>query len=313
MRTLPTETVLTRSEARLLGWSDPALSRAVRAGRVLRLRRNQFVVPDGARETGAAPDPRLQAIAAARSCGGSVISHRSAALMHGLPLLLPVPDRPDLTVQPARTGDVQGALLHRATLRLGDVVAIDGAPVTSIARTVVDVARHVPVIAGVVTADAALHAELITAEDLDEVLAACRNWPRIPLARRVLTLADGRAESALESYSRVVIGRLGLPAPELQVRVFVGGRQAGRLDFYWDRYGVAGEADGRSKYDTRPVLTAEKDRQEQMEDPGVVFTRWGWLEARQPSLLQRRLVRAFDRGARRDSSGFPRQWSVRAC
>ena len=240
-----------------------------------------------------------------------MISHRSAALMHGLSLLLPPPTRPDLTVQPRRTGDVQDALLHRATLRPQDVVLIDGAPVTSVARTVVDVARHVPTIAGVVTADEALHKELAAADEIAEVLAMCRSWPRIGRARTVVRLADGRSESPLESYSRLVILRLGLPSPRLQVAIYVDGWFAGRVDFYWDDVGVAGEADGRSKYDGRQVLTAEKVRQEQMEDPGVVFARWGWLETRQPQLLQRRLLRAFDRGRRRDRSGFPRQWSVR--
>lgn len=305
MRTLPAAGVFTSSDARALGWSDSALTRAVRAGRVIRLRRDQYVAgPD----TG---DPTLSAIAAARSCSGSVISHRSAALLHGLPLLLSPPERPDLTVQPGRTGDVRNALLHRAGMRSRDVVEIDGLPVTSIARTVVDLARAGPVPAGVVAADAALYHDLTDPDDLADMLSACRNWPGIRRARTVIQLADARAESPLESYSRLVIVRLGLPMPDLQPGIYVDGRLTGRLDFYWDEFGVAGEADGRSKYDTRPVLVAEKDRQEAMEDPGIVFARWGWLDARRPALLQRRLLRAFERGRCRDRSGFPRQWSVR--
>lgn len=312
MRTLPAAAVFTRADARLLGWSDSALSRAVHSGRVIRLRRDQFTVRDGRDDPRAAPDHWWQAMAAARSCGGAVISHRSAALMHGLPLLLPPPERPDLTVQPGSTGDVRGALLHRARLSPEDVVELDGQPVTSLARTVVDLARALPLTAAVVTADAALHGGLIDREALLRVLAGCRRWPGVRRARIAVSLADPRAESPLESYSRVVMGRLGLPRPELQVAVYVGGRFAGRLDFYWDEFGVAGEADGRFKYDQRAVLTAEKERQEAMEDPGVVFARWGWSDVRQSSLLQRRLLRAFDRGRCRDRSGFPRQWSVRA-
>jgi hypothetical protein len=305
MRALPAAGVFSSSDARALGWSDSALARAVRSGRVIRLRRDWYTAGPGTR------DPTLCAVAAAKSCSGSVISHRSAALMHGLPLLLSPPDRPDLTVQPGCTGDVQDALLHRARMRPQDIVEIGGRPVTSIARTVVDLARATSVAAGVVTADAALHRNLIGPANLAEVLAACRNWPGIRRARTAVQLADARAESPLESYSRLVIVRLGLPMPDLQSCIYVDGRLAGRLDFYWDEFGVAGEADGRSKYDTRPVLVAEKDRQEAMEDPGIVFARWGWLDARRPVLLQRRLLRAFERGRCRDGSGFPRQWSVR--
>jgi hypothetical protein len=82
--------------------------------------------------------------AAGRACGGSVISHRSAAVRHDLPLLDP-PPRPDLTVRPHCTRDVAAALLHRASLRDEDVVELDGVLVTSMPRTLVDLARSVSV------------------------------------------------------------------------------------------------------------------------------------------------------------------------
>lgn len=303
LRTLPTATVFSRADARACGWSDAALSRAINSGKLLRLRRDQF--------TALRTDPRIAAIAAARSCMGSVISHRSAAALHGLPLLNEPPDRPDLTVQPGRTGDVQGALLHRAGLRSQDIVEIDGQPVTSLARTVVDLARTLPPAAAVVTADAALQRDPESAVQIAEVCRMCRRWPRIARARKALALADGRSESPLESYSRLVILRLALPRPELQALIrSPQGWPLGRGDFYWDEFGVIGEADGRSKYDDRPVLTAEKDRQERLEDPGVVVTRWGWRHVRQPALLEAKLRSAFERGGLRDESGFPRRWSV---
>lgn len=123
---------------------------------------------------------------------------------------------------------------------------------------------------------------------------------------------DGRAESALESISRLAIADLRLPVPDLQplARDRLG-LAAGRLDFYWDEFGVAGEADGRSKYDERPVMVAEKERQEKMEDDALVFVRWGWDEAWfRPLLLRQRLTSGFERGLARDRSGFPRRWSI---
>jgi hypothetical protein len=306
MRTLPTATVFTRADALSCGWSDSALTRAVRSGRVIRLRRNQFA------RVNAKDDPRLAAIAAARSCGGSVISHRSAAVLHDLPLLDP-PPRPDLTVRPDCTGDVTAALLHRASLRDEDVVELDGVLVTSVPRTLVDLARSVSVPAAVVTIDAALHRGWTNAEELGEVRRMCRTWPGASRVPQIFTLADARAESPLESFSRLVIRRLGIIAPALQPSLHDGsGRFLGRPDLYWDEFGVAGEADGRDKYDDRDVLTAEKLRQERLENAGLVVVRWGWTDARnRPQLLRQRLVRAFERGRRRDDSGFPRLWSVR--
>jgi hypothetical protein len=125
-------------------------------------------------------------------------------------------------------------------------------------------------------------------------------------------LSDGRSESPLESISRLVLAWLGLPKPDLQpVILDQYGRPLGRLDFYWDEFGVAGEADGRSKYVSRAVLTAEKERQELLEDCGLVFVRWGWdAPTSLPHLLKARVEAGFERGLARDRSGFPRLWSV---
>lgn len=307
MRTLPDSPVFTRADALTHGWSGSALSRAARSGRVAALRRNQFSAPENR------GDPRHAAIAAVRECGGSVISHRSAALLHNLPLLSGAPTRPDLTVMPGATGDVAGALLHRARLRPDDVVRIDDVPVTSVARTLVDLARCLPMPAAVVSMDAALHKGMTDRGALADVRAACRRWPGIRRLEPVLDVADARAESPLETISRLVLRNLNLPTPQLQPTVYdLDGRFLGRLDFYWDEFGVAGEADGLAKYDERDALAREKLRQEDLENAGLVVARWGWTDARsRPGVLRRRLESAFERGQRRDLSGFDRHWTVR--
>jgi hypothetical protein len=257
-------------------------------------------------------DPTLRAYAAAAACRGSVISHHAAALIYDLPLLTPAPARPDLTVPPRHTGDVAGALLHRAGLPPEDVVVIAGAAVTSVARTLVDLARTVPLDSALVPMDAALHRRLVDRSAMEAVLARCAIWPNARRAARAIGLADGRSESPLETVSRLVIPRLGLPIPQPQgvVRNRFG-LVVGRCDFYWDEPGVFGEADGRSKYDGRDILTAEKDRQEELERLGLVSVRWGWSIVRlNPRGFAARVLDAFERGRLRDRSGFPRKWSV---
>ena len=305
MRPLPSSTVFSRADLRALGWTDAAVSRAVAAGRLVRLRRGQFCRPGPVAE-------QALAVAAARARAGSVISHGSAALLHGLPVLGRRSHLPEITVPPNGTGSAHAAHLHRATLAPDEVVLVGGAPVTSVARTVIDLARAGSTACGVAAIDAALNRRLVTADDLDEVVRRCWNWPRIRRALRALRLADARAESALESVSRLVIGWLRLPVPDLQTVVADRfGRVIGRLDFYWDEFGVAGEADGRGKYDSREILTLEKERQEQLEDETLVVVRWGWDQPwRHPQLLKSRLVAGFERGLARDRSGLPRLWSV---
>jgi len=64
--------------------------------------------------------------------------------------------------------------LHTTPLAEGDVIEVDGIPVTGPARTVVDVARAVPFAPGVVVADAALEAGLDPAQLREAVERAGR-------------------------------------------------------------------------------------------------------------------------------------------
>jgi hypothetical protein len=303
MRPLPVLPVFSRAQARECGWSDSALSRAAGSGRLIRVRQNQFAsVP---------PDRLLDAIAAARAHPASAVCARSAVLAHGLPLYGQPPERPELTVAPGGTGRIRGALVHRARLDADDIVLVAGVPVTNVARTIVDLARSAPLRTAVVAGDAALHRGLVTPKQLIRALAVSHGWPGIKRARRALQALDGRAESPLESISRLVIADHGLPAPELQAIVRTeDGWEIARLDFYWDEFGVVGESDGRSKYSERAILTDEKDRQEQLEDLGLAITRWGWSALHQPPLLNGRIRAAFERGRRRDQAGIARGWHI---
>lgn len=305
MRQLPDTPVFSRADTRLLGWSDPALDRAVHAGKILRLRRDQY--------TAAPSDARLQAVAAARGCSGSVVSHRSAALLHGLPLVGARPVVPDVTVQPGRTGDLDAAHLCRATMRPEDVVTVEDVPVTSIARTIIDLGRHRPMAAMVAAADFALHHELTSMDELREVLDACRGWPGAKRAARALEKVDPLAESPLESISRLAFGWLQLPAPKSQRWIYdQRGVFIGRCDFYWDEFGVVGEADGETKLQERSDLLAEKKRQDALERLHLIVVRWNWDDiVHAPRLLAVRIRDSFSDGMRRDAIGFPRLWSVR--
>jgi hypothetical protein len=305
MRQLPEEDVFSRTDLRLVGWSDPAVSRALCVGKIFRLRRDQF--------TAAPPDSRLAAIAAARGCQGSVVSHRSAAVLHGLPIVGKQALRPEVTVQPRRTGDLSDAHLCRATLRDDDVVVIDDVPVTSIARTIIDLGRHRPMATMVAAADFALHHKLTTLDELNEVLGLCRGWPGIKRAARALEQVDELAESPLESISRLAFGWLHLPPPKPQRWIYDGaGRFVGRCDFYWEEFGVVGEADGEAKLQDRDDVLAERRRHQALERLHLVVARWGWSDVvRTPRLLDARIRSSFDDGRRRDAMGFPRLWSVR--
>jgi hypothetical protein len=174
---------------------------------------------------------------------------------------------------------------------------VDGVPATTAARTVVDLARWVSFRGGVVVADSALR-NGVGRDEMQRVAGDCARWPGIRKAGEVIAFADGRAASPLESISRVAFQDWGLPPPQLQVTLVWDefGNPKTIVDFYWEEFGVVGEADGLLKYDDeeRLSLRAEKLRQEELETMGYIVVRWTWDDIwRRPEWVAQRLLRAF--------------------
>lgn len=78
------------AQAQAAGWSLAALRHAITVGRIRRVRRGMYI---GAEPVGSSAFATRElvavnnAVAALRAVRGSTISHRSAALWHGLPVL----------------------------------------------------------------------------------------------------------------------------------------------------------------------------------------------------------------------------------
>ena len=235
----------------------------------------------------AAPDPRhvlvLKAAARVLAVRGGRVSHRTAAVVHGLPLLGSLPVRPDVTRECRFTGDASSMPGVRvAALPDEDCTNVDGVPVVSLARTVVDVARTSTWREAVVVADAALRQGLDPSE-LAGTAGRCARWPGIAQARRVLAFADGRAETPLESITRVAYALEGLPPPETQVVICApDGSFLAMVDFLWRAQRVVGEADGMGKYDAPGTLRLEKLREHGLHQVGFEVVRNLWGEAWKP-------------------------------
>jgi hypothetical protein len=234
--------------------------------------------------------------------GGSVLSHASAGIGYGLP----VPEADLLRVQLTRPTGGHGRVgpcvhVHYAPLCELEIVEINGRPVTSLERTAADLARCAFYDRSVSVLDAALHLGA-NAEEIRRVLGSQRRWHGVPVARRALAFADGRAESVGESISRVQIVGYGLPMPELQYAVFSpAGRWLARCDFAWPTFGVIGEFDGRIKYlgpaeAVADVVMAEKAREQAIHDAGWTVVRWGWQDLQGQGDFVARLRRALIAG-----------------
>ena len=220
-----------------------------------------------------------------------VASGVSAAAAHGLPFLGRPPAAPRLSL-PREVGERPREDRPRAWLPDDEVTTLGGVPVTTLARTVVDVARTRPFAFAVVTADCAL-TRGATRHELLSVLDRCRRWPGARSARRVVDFADERSESPLESLGRARFEEHGLPRPELQVELRDTERVV-RVDHRWREHRTVAEADGLLKYDSPEALRAEKLREDWLRDRGEQVVRYVWDEAlRRPAVVAERLRRAY--------------------
>jgi very-short-patch-repair endonuclease len=303
----------TAAELLARGVSRDQLRRWARDGRIRSVAHGVYS-PTGWLESLADDPRRLHAVAVGamiKRNPGLVASHESAAYLHGIDLLLPAGTRVPLITLTRRAKEpsralVQGALVRAATLPDDHVTTAFGIPVTTVARTVMDVARTSGFMEGVVAADSALHSHVVIKVEFAIILEKCGQWPGVVRARQVLDFADGRAESALESVARVRFAEFGIRPPDLQVNI--RGRQGfiGRADFCWHEYRTIGEADGAMKYDDqgRERARAQLARDERFHDEGWGTFHFTWREIyHEPAPAIERLRRTFERNAPQPGSG----------
>ena len=296
------EPPLLRPQLIAQGWSDGELRRRRRSGELVSLCRGAYLVAGDARlSDDVATHALLVESAGPLVAADAVLSHVSAAVLHRLPIWNVPLDRVHRT-RARRTGARRtgSTALHAAPLTAGEITEVDGRPVTTLARTLVDLARTLGFEEAVVLVDAALHRHLVSVEALDEALARAAGWPGCPNARRVVAFADRGAMSVGESRSRVAMARFGLPAPVLQWEVTSEVGRLGKVDFAWPEHRVVGEFDGQVKYgkylrpgqDAGEAVFAEKQREDRIRDEGLRVVRWVWAELRLFAAVADRIRRA---------------------
>lgn len=297
------------------GFDSHELARMRRRGELVRVRRGAYVAPPPDTDE---PDDYVTmaarlAVQHRQLIEGTVpqlhpravISHGSAALLHGLPIFPEAVQRLHLT-RDRDGGGVRRPLIHvhGCALPAPDVTVIDGIPVTTLARTVVDLARTLTYQQAVAVCDRALVYGL-RATDLGVVLDQASRRSGVAQARRVAAFSDKRSESVGESFSRVLMAQDGIPTPEPQFKVYDdNGLFMARCDFGWELLRTLGEFDGREKYlrlrregeTLEEFILREKQREDALRDLGWQVVRWVWADLFRPGVIADRLQRAFQRG-----------------
>jgi hypothetical protein len=173
----------------------------------------------------------------------AVVTGCSAAVLWGVDLA-GADDAVEVTLPPeSHPRRVPGLRARRAVVPEVHRSRRRGVAVTTPEATAVRIAAALEGDDAVVAVDRLIASGVV---DLDRIrsLAAGAVGPGSVRARRVVALADGRAESPPETRLRLLIGRSHLPAPVAQYTVRSGGRFVARVDFGWPERKVAVEYDG---------------------------------------------------------------------
>jgi hypothetical protein len=198
----------------------------------------------------------------------SVASHWSAAWLWGL--LRSRPETIDVTCRGGRRAD-RSFRVHRADLALSDLARRDGIPVTSLSRTILDVAvtarprtvkRHIQL-----ANDEKLF-DLAEMEDLLERTKGHRGQAKVRAALDLYEEDPPFTRSGLEERFREVVRDAGLPEPS--TNLFVAGHE---IDAYWPeaRFGV--ELDVYETHGSRLSFEEDRVRDDELLLAGIETTR----------------------------------------
>jgi predicted transcriptional regulator of viral defense system len=244
--------VIARRQLLDLGFGARSIEHRVERGRLHLVSRGIYAV--------GRPDPSREArwMAAVLACGDdAALSHRSAAALWGIGR--EAPGRVDLSVRGATRVRRRGLRVHRRpALGPSEIVAANGIPVTSSARTLVDLATELGPMAVERAVNEADKRDLIDPETLR---ARLEGYAGEPGARRLRHLLDKRtfrlSDSDLEILFRPIAAQAGLPPP--LTKQVVNGWE---VDFFWPDLGLIVETDGLRYHRTPSAQArdAERDR-----------------------------------------------------
>lgn len=235
---------------------------------------------------------------------GSALSHEAAAVLGGVlgaartPVVITVPRGRER----ARSDRV---IVHwtKVPIPPEDITTIDGIPVTTPARTLIDLATVESEHVIERCLDDMLRRRLVSLPFLEKWLddPARKGHRGLPLVRRLVAARAtvGLTESPLETDVLRLLRNAGLPIPMVQYEIKDDRGVIARLDFAYPDEKVAIEADGFRYHDRRGGFDRERARGNEIESMGWAVLRITAAHiARDPNGVVRWVQRALANGRR---------------
>ncbi|HWE15253.1 MAG TPA: type IV toxin-antitoxin system AbiEi family antitoxin domain-containing protein [Solirubrobacteraceae bacterium] len=243
--------VVSRAQLLRRGYSKRAIETRLATGRLHRIHRRVYAVGHTKLTL------RGRWMAAVLACGeGAVVSHRDAAALHGLcrpgsgPIHVTAPGR----------CNVKGIRCHRARHPLDprDVTVIDGIPVTTLERTLLDLAEAATRRQFAQAIEQAEREDKLDQHRIDALLARSPGRRGVkPLKEALAGLADEPAwmQSELERRFRSLTRAHRLPLP--LTNQYVEGEL---VDAFWPQHELVVEVDSWQFHKTRRAFEDDRAR-----------------------------------------------------
>lgn len=284
--------VVARRQLVGIGFGNDAIARRISVGRLHRLHSGVYAVGHRALSCEA------KWMAAVLAGGeGAVLSHASAAALWGV--RPPTRECPEITT-PRSSRSTSDLRRHRSLLAVDEVTVRRGIPVTRVARTLTDIAADVQAWE---FERAVREAEFLKLSQSPSLVELYLRHPRRRGSRlvrvtleRLSQLPGGMTRSPLEDRFLRFLKRAGLPLPETNVTLRLGGSTY-QADCLWREACLVVELDGHEAHGTRMAFEGDRERDRRMQVAGWRVVRITAGQIRSPRSLTRDLRRLLDQSA----------------
>jgi len=263
------------------GLSQTEINRRVTAGWLHRQHRGVFAVGH----------PGLTArgrwVAATLAGGdGAVLSHRSAAALWGIGR---DGDAPTITIPATKRRRRAGLEIHAGQLRHDETLVVDGIPVTSVGRTLLDLAEVVTVNELTTIIDNATNSRRLGRNTMPSVIDAANGRHGLKALKQALRLTrpqDVLTRSELERRALKLIATTGLPIPDVNQRL-----HGYEVDLLWRDARLVVELDSRPHHGTDIALDRDTRRAGDLMAHGWRVGRLTWRQVvNDPAWVSSRLA-----------------------
>ena len=262
--------VVTRVQLIQQGITADAVDGRVKARRLRPLHRGVYVV-------GPLIVPRAREMAAILACGArSCLSHLSAGALWQLIAGQGEAALIDVSVANGDRGQRPGIRVHRvSSWKENHVTCLEGIPITSVCRTLFDLAT---VLDRRDLERALLQAERLQLLDRNELLSMTKTRVRragTPMLRTLLQSDAGPEWTQSEAEERflALIRRSQLPTPETNVSI-----AEYRVDFLWRRERLVVEVDGFRHHSSQQMFESDRRRDARITSMGLRVVRVTWRQ-----------------------------------